>query len=210
MTAGLLVTPQIRAVCLDADGVVVNPQMQFSKLLAAKHGISPEKTRDFFRGAFNDCLVDRTDLKEILSPFLQQWGWEGSVREFIDLWLATDHVIDRQVVDLAQALRQKGILCCLATSQERNRAGYMRVEMGFGELFDYLFFSCEIGFQKPDPRFYQHIEGVLGLGGGAVLFWDDSRKNVEAARELGWNAEIYTGFAEFAAVTKQYLGIEGL
>jgi hypothetical protein len=49
----------IKAICFDADGVVVNPQMQFSKYLERERGISPQMTQGFFHGVFNDCLSAR-------------------------------------------------------------------------------------------------------------------------------------------------------
>lgn len=198
----------IKAICFDADGVVVNPQMQFSKHLKEEYGISPEMTQSFFQGAFEDCLIGRAKLEDVLPAFLRDWGWKGSVDEFIDTWLLTDHVIDMRVIDIVQCLRQNGMICCLATSQERNRAEYMRTRMGFQDMFDHLFFSCEAGSQKPDPAYFQHIEKTLDLEKKSVLFWDDSLVNIEAARAFGWNAEIYTEFDEFEKTVRKYIAVE--
>jgi len=195
----------IKAMCFDADGVVVNPQMQFSNHLNQAYGISPEMTQPFFRGVFNDCLVGKANLEEVLPPFLKEWGWQGSVNEFIHTWLVTDHVVDMRVIHKVQLLRHKGIICCLATSQEHNRAEYMKAKMGFVGAFDHLFFSCEVGWQKPHHGYYQHIENTLDLDKKSILFWDDSRVNIEAAREFGWYAEIYTGFQEFEKTISTYI-----
>ena len=198
----------IKAICFDADGVVVNPQMQFSKLLKEEYGISPEMTQSFFRGVFNDCLVGKDDLMDVLPPFLSEWGWKGSVDEFIDTWLLTDHVVDTRIITVVQNLRCNGMICCLTTSQERNRAEYMKTRMGFQDVFDHLFFSCEIGWQKPQHAYYQYVEKTLNLEKESILFWDDFRLNVESAREFGWNAELYTGFNEFEKAIKKYVTIE--
>jgi putative hydrolase of the HAD superfamily len=198
----------IKAICFDADGVVVNPQMQFSRHLQEKYGISPEMTQGFFHGVFNDCLVGRAHLEDVLPAFLKDWGWNDSVGEFIDLWLRTDHVIDAQLIQMIQHLRRSEIICCLATSQERNRARYMRTKMGFQDMFDRLFFSCEVGWQKPQPAYYQHIERTLGLEKQSILFWDDSRVNIEAALQFGWNAEMYTGLNEFKKTIRKYVAMD--
>ncbi|RPJ29627.1 MAG: hypothetical protein EHM33_00145 [Chloroflexi bacterium] len=198
----------IKAICFDADGVVVNPQMQFSKHLKKEHGISPEMTQSFFHGVFNDCLVGKADLEDVLPAFLRDWNWKGSVNEFIDTWLLTDHVVDVRIINMIQRLRQNGVICCLATSQEHNRAEYMKTRMGFQDMFDHLFFSCEVGWQKPQHAYFQHIEKALALEKKSILFWDDSRENIEAAREFGWNAEIYTGFAEFEKIIRKYIAME--
>ncbi|CAG0936052.1 FMN hydrolase / 5-amino-6-(5-phospho-D-ribitylamino)uracil phosphatase [Thermoflexales bacterium] len=198
----------IKAICFDADGVVVNPQMQFSKHLNEEYGISPKMTQGFFQGVFNDCLVGKANLEDVLPTFLAEWGWKGSVNEFIKTWLLTDHIVDSRITQLIRNLRWNGIICCLATSQEHHRAEYMKREMGFQEVFDHLFFSCEVGWQKPCPAYYQYIEKTLGLAKESILLWDDSRINIEAAQELGWNAEIYTEFADLEKTIKKYIAIE--
>jgi putative hydrolase of the HAD superfamily len=187
----------IKAICFDADGVVVYPQKQFSKHLKEAHGISPEMTQSFFGGIFDDCLVGKARLTEVLPPYLTDWQWKGSTEEFIATWLKFDHVVDSRLINVIQRLRQSKIMCCLATSQEHNRAEYMRTKMGLQNAFDYLFFSCDIGLQKPDHAYYQHIEKVLNVEKEAILFWDDLEINVQAAREFGWNAGTYTEFDEF-------------
>jgi putative hydrolase of the HAD superfamily len=194
----------IKAICFDADGVVVHPQKQFSKHLKEEHGISPEMTRGFFGGVFNDCLVGTVNLSEVLPSYLKDWRWKGSTEEFIAAWLKIDHVVDARIIDVIQCLRQNKIICCLVTSQERNRSEYMKTKMGFQDAFDHLFFSCEIGFQKPDQAFYQHVEKVLNVEKEAILFWDDLEINVIAARENGWNAEIYSDFDKFEKTMNKF------
>jgi putative hydrolase of the HAD superfamily len=195
----------IQAVCFDADGVVVYPQKQFSHRLALEYAITPQMTQPFFQGVFNECLVGKADLSAVLPPFLSAWGWKGSVQEFIDAWLRLDHVIDSRLIAALQNLRRAGVTCCLATSQEHNRAEYMKNAMGFQAAFDHLFFSCEIGSQKPDLAYFQYITEKLNLKKGSILFWDDSPENIAAARAFGWQAEIYTEFAAFEKIIKKVL-----
>ncbi|MHB8086939.1 MAG: HAD family hydrolase [Anaerolineaceae bacterium] len=190
----------IKAICFDADGVVVYPQMQFSRLLGSNYKITPQMTKPFFDGIFNECLVGKADLFDVLPPFLREWNWKGSVEEFVELWLKTDHVIDTKIFNAIIELHLKGFICCLATSQERYRADYMKKEMGFLELFDHLFFSCEMGTQKPEGAYFRYIETHLQLPGECILFWDDHLRNVNAAKARGWNAEVYVNYEQFLKI----------
>jgi len=104
------------------------------------------------------------------------------------------------------SLRGAGYTVCLATSQEANRAAYMRKVMGFETLFDRLYFSCELGCQKPEPEFFQRILADLGLPAGQLLFWDDIPGWAAAARALGWQAEVFTGYESFEQTMTRYLG----
>ena len=195
----------IQAVIFDADGVVIHP-WRFARYLEREHAITPGMTRAFFQTTFEDCLVGRTDIKDVLPPFLDEWGWRGSLDEFLTIWFEVEDAADDRVIDLIHRLRRSGVLCCLATNQERHRAAYMRAEMGFSETFDRLYFSCELGCQKPDPAYYGAIERDLGLAGDGILFWDDAAVNVESARKTGWNAEVYTGYEPFARALAEALG----
>lgn len=190
----------------DADGVVVNPQMQFARLLEREYGITRAMTRPFFNGPFNACLVGKADLAEALLPFLDGWGWREGPEAFIDLWLRADDNMDQELLALIGELRRGGLVCGLATSQERRRAAYMRAVMGFEAHFDRLFFSCEIGWQKPEAEFYAEVERQLGLRGEEILFWDDLEENVAAARAAGWGAEVYD---RITANTIKYLSLLG-
>jgi putative hydrolase of the HAD superfamily len=187
----------IRAILFDADGVIINPQRQFSRYLIEEHGIKLEQLLKFFDGEFNRCLLGQARLEDVLLPFLSEWGWETGVEEFIAAWMREDSYVDVRLLAAIRDLRRAGYLCGLATSQERRRAAHLRRQLGFERLFDRLYFSCELCCMKPDPEFYAKIERDLGLAGQEIQFWDDLSTNVEAARQRGWKAELYTTFDDF-------------
>jgi len=185
----------IKAILFDADGVVIHPR-RFANHLESI-GITRQMTRDFFLGIFGQCLLGQEDLKTVLPPFLKTWGWDGSVDAFVDLWFSIENAPDQRVLNSIHTLRQLGYICCLGTLQEAHRAAYMRNVMGFADLFDHLFFSCEVGFTKQEPEYYQHIIQTLGLAPEQILFWDDSARNVEYARKAGLQAEVYSNFETY-------------
>lgn len=70
--------------------------------------------------------------------------------------------------------------------------------IGLGRLAPFLLSSHELGFAKPAPQAYAlahgEIERRLGrmVGRGEVHFTDDSPAHVDAAREFGWQARVFT------------------
>ena len=52
--------------------------------------------------------------------------------------------------------------------------------------------SGEVRLIKPDPAIYAHHTETFGLTPAATLFFDDSQKNIDAARAAGWKAELFT------------------
>jgi HAD superfamily hydrolase (TIGR01509 family) len=49
--------------------------------------------------------------------------------------------------------------------------------------------SHQLQVAKPDPRIYQQALAIFDVKPGQVLFFDDLKENVDAARHAGWQAE---------------------
>jgi HAD superfamily hydrolase (TIGR01509 family) len=53
-------------------------------------------------------------------------------------------------------------------------------------IFDQVFMSCELGMQKPELRFYQHVLDAIDLRADDVVLLDDDTDNILAALSLGF------------------------
>lgn len=112
----------IKSILFDADGVLINSE-RFSVHLARDYGIEADKTLPFFQGAFKACIVGNADLKEVIRPYLKEWGWEKSVDEFLDYWFKVEHKIDEVLFrddtpENVKAAKQFGLQAELYTSFE--------------------------------------------------------------------------------------------
>lgn len=196
----------IKVIIFDGDGVVISPQLMFAKKLADNYGITTAKTSSFFNGIFQECLVDKADLREELSKYLNEWGWPGTTDELINYWLKCDHNIDQNVINDIQRLRQNGIKCYLGSNQEKYRTDYMIDKMNFGNLFDGVFTSANIGHKKPDQEFFQKVYNKIeGLKPNEIMFWDDSPRYTEGAKKFGYDARLYKNYDEFHQSIKELL-----
>ena len=52
----------------------------------------------------------------------------------------------------------------------------------------YRFVSHEVGYTKPHPAIYLHVETTTGVDPAAIVFFDDHGPNIEAAAKRGWRA----------------------
>jgi putative hydrolase of the HAD superfamily len=181
----------IRAIAFDVDGVAVRP-WGWRDRLTQHYGITAAMTAPFFTGAFGECALGRADLIDVLPPFLELWGWPHSTSDFIAQWCAAENAPDQDVLRVVADLRQHGIPCYVASTQERHRAEYLRTTMGFSQHFDGLFFSSDIGCEKPHREFFDTISAQLRLPAHELLFFDDLQKHVDGARACGWSAELFT------------------
>lgn len=74
----------------------------------------------------------------------------------------------------------------------------------FLKLFRGVTVSGEARLTKPNPAIYAHHAEAFALQPAATLFFDDSAKNIEAARAAGWNAELFTTPEQMRADLMRY------
>lgn len=191
----------IKAIIFDVDGVLVNAE-KFSIQLEKEYGISTEKVSPFFMGEFQSCLLGKADLKDVIEPYLAEWGWKGSVDDFLQFWFKSEHKIDEEVLNIVKHLK-KSALVFIATNQEKHRTSYLSKEMGFGEVFERIYPSAKIGCLKESPNFFHlMVEDIQehfssDVKHNEILFFDDTEKNVKAAEKAGLNAYLYTDIETF-------------
>lgn len=186
---------------------MINKPYRFSQVLARDHNITTEVTDEYFKNDFILAETGRADLKEQLPKYLQKWGWQKSMDEFLKYWLESENYLDERLITGIKELRSRGIKCYLATNQEKYRADYMKREMGLDDrLFDQIFVSCEVGYLKPSMEFWSAIDTSLGnLNKDEVLVWDDTEKCVAGAHDFGFHSELYTDFDGYRAIMNNYL-----
>jgi HAD superfamily hydrolase (TIGR01509 family) len=184
------VSVNIRAVLFDCDGVLQRPSNDWSGVIGTLTGlVGPdlEQFLDDVSAAEQPVLDGHEPYEGPLGAVVQRWGLAVRVEELLRVWQHL--VVDPEMLDAARELGAGGIVCALGTNQHRERAAYMRRELGYEEIFDPMIISAEIGVAKPDPAFFRTALDRIGLPGREVLFIDDVRENVESARSVGLVAE---------------------
>jgi len=182
---------RIRHVLFDADGVLQDVPGGWE---ASTEPYLGERTLEFLRRVWDDelaALAGQADLLPLVAAALADFGVTAPPEEVHRaIWLRIEPV--EQTVALVSALRRKGYGVHLATNQDRHRAAHMREVLGYDALFDVSCYSWELGARKPDAAFFAEAARRIGAQPAAILFIDDSARNVDAARDAGLAAEQWT------------------
>ena len=204
---------EVRALIFDVDGVLVTGHAQkggwWHVDMETDLGLHPGLfQRTFFPPFWEDIVLGRRGIEECLAPVLADIAPHLDVETLLAYWFEKDAGLDEGLLRKLEVLRSNPSLSLhLATNQEHRRANYLWQTMGFEHRFDALHYSADIGHQKPSPEFFIEIEKRTGLTGAALLFFDDQERNVEAARERGWQAHVWTGIEvlDHALVTAPHI-----
>ena len=198
----------IKVLLFDADGVLLfHTDKIFSVRLSEYLDIPVGRINPFFEKVFGDCLVGLKDLREELAPYAKDWGWQGSIDELLTFWFEYEHNVDQPLINYISALRDKGTKSYVATNNEKYRAEALFGHLNLDQtVFEKLYAAGNLTVLKPDLAFYQKIyDDLIGIKKNEVLLWDDSIQNVEAARNYGFEAELYTTYQNFEVTMEQYV-----
>jgi len=199
----------IDAILFDADGVIQRTRGNWREQFAAMLGRDDDLDvfiRELF-AAEKPCLSGAADFPTQLAFVLDKWRSPTPVEQALTVW--TNIEVDTEVVRHINAIRRTGMPCFLASNQQAHRARYMSDELGYRTLFDREFYSCRVGFAKPDPAYFEHILLALNLAPERVLFVDDVEPNVVSARQVGIQCVHFPANAG-AAVLSTHLAEHGV
>jgi putative hydrolase of the HAD superfamily len=180
------------AILFDADGVIQRASVDYRSacmdLLGARAGEVDRFLTEIF-AAERPWLTGAGGFRSDLSALLARWGLEHRMDDTLGIWTAIE--TDPAMLEAIAALRTAGIACCLATNQTEHRQAYMSHRLGYAELFSREFYSCEVGFAKPDPQYFRALVAALELEPSRILFIDDHEPNVAAARAVGLHGAVF-------------------
>ena len=181
----------IEAVLFDADGVIQRRPPAWKGALGEVLGFSGDPS-DFIKDVYTaeiPALEGHTDFAEALSKVLSRWNCPASIDDALREWTALE--VDPNITATVRALRQNGVACYLASNQELVRARYMSKVLGYRDLFEREFYSCELGVMKPNGAYFRTILREIKIPAAHVLFLDDHQVNIDSAREVGIHAALF-------------------
>jgi putative hydrolase of the HAD superfamily len=179
---------RIQHVLFDADGVLQYVPGGWYEAMEPYLG---DRAREFLHKTWKDelpPLAGQGDYMPLLAAALVEYGVTAPVESvYTSVW--HNIAVVEGTFEIADALRRHGYGVHLGTNQEQHRATHMRTTLGYDDVFDVSCYSCELGVVKPQPAFFAEAARRIGAPPQAILFIDDSAKNVDGARAAGLAAE---------------------
>jgi len=194
---------RVEAVVSDFGGVLTTPLMNSFLALQDAHGIAAEDFGKAMRAAADAgdgenplFKLERGDVTEAqflevlrdgLEPLL---GHRPELHRFREIFFeALDP--NEPMIDLMRECKAGGRRMAMLTNNVREWEPLWRTMLPVDEIFETVIDSGFVGYRKPEPQIYEITLERLGLPASACLFVDDLEVNIEAARELGFNAVHY-------------------
>lgn len=202
----------VRMVCFDLGGVIIRHYRSWKEACAGlgvefRDGVDDPGLTARRRELTRLYHVGRLSCEEFFPALTHATGGrytEAEVRRLHDGWIYAEYegidAVLRALVGVNGI--ETGIL------SNTNAAHWAR--LGRGERDGLPLFPAALtlnnrhashllGLAKPDVEIYRAFETQTGARGDGVLFFDDLPENIEAARSVGWRAELIDHTGDTAA-----------
>ena len=205
----------IKAILFDIDGVLIRPPNYFSKELEQNGYKNAQTSLDeyYCNDEHIQSLEGKVDCKHVIDRYLKKIQWEHSASEYLQQQFEFERkYLDDEMMHIIMQIRTKGLICCIATDQEENRARYLLQSLNFNTVFDAQFISCFIGVRKCNTLYWDHVVGHFSnhknrIKPYEIAFFDDIKRNIDTALRHGIKAFLFNSVQQFKEDVAS-LGIE--
>ena len=105
--------------------------------------------------------------------------------------------INKKTRDYIFQLSKYNIKKAIISNMTIETLDYMRNNFSWLKEFNNLVFSCEFKTSKPERKIYKKCLELMELSPEECVFIDDSKTNVNAAIQIGFNAVHFTDYDTF-------------
>ncbi|MFA6507300.1 MAG: HAD family phosphatase [Treponemataceae bacterium] len=189
----------IKAVAFDFGNVISERQDPSTMgLLAAIADVSEEQARDIVFTGREDW--DRGDLSgpDHYRRGFQRHGVEideGVLHAFMRADLESWATLNEACVALMEEVKAAGTRTAILSNMPHEFLGSARKRFPVVSKVDVSVFSCEHSIVKPVKAIYEVLLNQLNVPASEVLFFDDMPENIDAAREVGIQAHLWSDAA---------------
>lgn len=144
------------------------------------------------KGVFLEVENGKISADEFCRRLREHTGKELTYEQIKYAWLGFIVDTPQYKLDYLLELRKKYNVYLLSNTNPIIQEGWARTNQftpagrPIGAYFDKMYTSYEVGVTKPDRRIFEYMIRDSGLLPSETLFVDDGKKNIEVARELGF------------------------
>ena len=186
-----MISPHIRALLFDLGGIVI--EVDFNRSFAVWARLSGTRIETVKARFSFDAFYERHERGEITAG-----EYFTSLRSSLSLNLSDDEFAEGwnaiyvgRIPQTAHLLRRLKDRIPIYAFTNSNRAHQLIFEKEYAEelrSFQKVFVSSDLGKRKPEPAAFAAVAAEIGVRLDEILFFDDTRENVEGARVVGMQA----------------------
>ena len=177
-----------KAVIFDMDGVLVDSEKYYIKLITEAFALNGKKVDE--RELYSIIGADEQRSLEYICTLVKRLGEEEPLKRDIFARLQDSRpeyreLLFDEVPDMLENLLTKGYILAIASSSSMKAIRRMLEETGLAKYFKVVVSGEEFVKSKPDPAIYNYAVERLGLKKEECVIIEDSAYGIEAGKRAG-------------------------
>ncbi|WP_124054442.1 HAD family hydrolase [Arcanobacterium ihumii] len=176
-------------------------------------GVDPSEFWQVYREVRDPLDAGRINFAEYVDLMGDELGvefsnWEDIFKADCESWIEHDDVMVAWLEELKASVEEGSLKARVALLSNIPAAllAKIREEKPWLKRFEPAFFSCGLGIAKPQEKIFTYVVKVLETTPKEILFFDDTRLNVDVAQKLGINAHHFQGIEGAKQAVSEFLG----
>lgn len=124
-------------------------------------------------------------------------------KALLGIFAKRNFVIKPRVLGVARKLRRANYIVGILSDTIPTHAKKHKIA-GHYNLFHPVILSCEVGAKKPEAKIFQIARRRAGIKFSEIVFFDDKKAHVDAAKKLGIHAFIYRNPSHLTRSLRRY------
>ncbi len=210
-----MIKNNIRTLIFDLGGVLIRLDVQQTVEAFKTLGIimpeEEQKRTDFFAlmHDFEKGLIGAGEFRTGLRRYSRNHFSDEALDKAWHRMLAE---YSRDTLDFINTVKNNYTVCLLSNTNEIHVPYFtmkMKDQTGYDihHLFHKVYYSHVLHMRKPEPEIFRHVMDDNRTTERETLLIDDNEENIDAAREMGMHAHLYTFGERMADVVRNYAGL---
>jgi 2-haloacid dehalogenase len=117
--------------------------------------------------------------------------YAAAMRLYVDRWPETIRGFFEGTLEIVRELHASGVPLYILSNWAGETWARVEQDFAFLDLFEDVIISGHVGMAKPDIAIFEKARDRFNVDPAATLFIDDSLKNVDAAKGVGFQAVLF-------------------
>ncbi|MBM7824493.1 putative hydrolase of the HAD superfamily [Arcanobacterium pluranimalium] len=193
----------------EADKQAIERAAQLEQL-----AVEPAKFWQAYRDQRDPLDAGRMNFAQYVAAIGERLGvdfpsWEAIFEADCQSWSFHDDAMVQWLYALKEGVKtgEHNLRIALLSNIPAALLAKIREEKPWLREFDPAFFSCGLGIAKPQEKIFTYAVKVLETTPERVLFLDDTKVNIDAARRIGLNTHHFTDISGAQSAVAEFMKV---
>ncbi len=195
----------IKAIIFDIGEVLqIDPKGERYEKLSREFGVSAKDIHDFIESHRNDIWLGKINNRQFCDLLKEKFSLKIDA---LPIWekIYSEIPFNEKLIDIVKKLKKNYRIAAISNAHEASSS--VRNNKKFSSIFEFMIFSCDVGFVKPQKEIFDIALKKFGLKPDECVMIDDNEKNLSTPKKMGFKIILFKSNSQLIKELKE-LGVK--